>query len=411
MLSSYLGVQNSFMSQLSSESKIEVSSPLVQTSIELLRIAFSKRSTISPTSSLAEFMNLAKHISIQELQEYRIIGEGTCGTIFELPGKEIVIKKGSNVEALWKDFQFVDIVYNSIEESRSFLQDAFPDATIPRCPRCLKFRGPRATQYWQENLENFPASHREVSVAFEFDRILPLPKAVRDSLISLFFDDRIEKQREAKEAEENKSCLVRVYLGENGNEKLQSTFYDSLRNFPLRLNMMEETDMDVFALAREMAMALAILHWKARVDAMDTEFVLGSKAAKSDERRVWHIGDDHKLLPLLDTFDIPTFTERSIHLWILDFDKANLIEFTPHNVDTKLVPGFLGNDPYYPRPDVDIDLWNEFSNVYLAASQLILQKQKATEAMDLPKRFLEKVMEKIKELETWDPETHIIFED
>lgn len=56
----------------------------------------------------------------------------------------------------------------------------------------------------------------------------------------------------------------------------RSGWYDSLRNFPLRLDMIEELQLNASALAAEMAIGLAILHWQTQVDGMDTELVLGS---------------------------------------------------------------------------------------------------------------------------------------
>jgi len=58
---------------------------------------------------------------------------------------------------------------------------------------------------------------------------------------------------------------------------------------------------------------------------------------------------------------------------MLDFDRATSIELTRDDEDTKLVPAFLGNDPYYPRPDGDRELWKEFAETYLEASCCILE--------------------------------------
>lgn len=50
--------------------------------------------------------------------------------------------------------------------------------------------------------------------------------------------------------------------------------------------MMEDLDLDIFDLATEMAIGLAILHWEAQVDGMDTEFVLaGRRRSPSPAKR------------------------------------------------------------------------------------------------------------------------------
>lgn len=97
-------------------------------------------------------------------------------------------------------------------------------------------------------------------------------------MIEEFFDEDEELQQGAKDDPKNRDCLVRLYLGERESLKQQTDIYDSLRNFPLRLNMMEELEIEISEMAKEMAIGLAILHWQAQVDGMDVEFVLGSSA-------------------------------------------------------------------------------------------------------------------------------------
>lgn len=172
---------------------------------------------------------------------YKTIGLGSCGSVFEIPGTELVVKKSSNTEALWNDFTLTDTVYNAFQDSRDLLQDAFPDNTIPRASRCNSFYPPNQKLYWKKNINKFPASHREVGAAFEADRILPLPQTLRDAVIDSYFDSEIVE--EAKKNEENKSCLIRIYLGENETGK---EVYDSLRNFEMRLSMIDDIGLQKF---------------------------------------------------------------------------------------------------------------------------------------------------------------------
>ncbi|OAA69949.1 hypothetical protein LEL_09765 [Akanthomyces lecanii RCEF 1005] len=76
----------------------------------------------------------------------------------------------------------------------------------------------------------------------------------------------------------NESCLIRPYLGrrrpdpdQRGGPKQR---FFSLRNLPLHVDQMEELDLPVEEYAVAMADALAFLHWSARVDAGDVEYVL-----------------------------------------------------------------------------------------------------------------------------------------
>lgn len=359
-------------------------------------------------------MNRVRSKATDGKQEYRIIGVGSCGTVFEIPGTQLAVKKGNDTKAMWNDFLLTNRMHNAITDTREVLQDAFPERTIPRCPQCVDFLLPDSKDYWDANLEKFPRSHRETGAAFQADRILPLPQPIREDLIKLYFEDSDEIQEEAKNDVDNKDCLVRVYLGENESQKQKLDCYSSLRNFPLRLNMIDDLEMDKTALAAEMAIALAVIHWEAKVDAMDVEFVLGSAAATLSEqwRRPYTADMSSDVHPPSEIHSL-CFNQRKTHFWVLDFDKATPIKLTTNDVDKKLVPAFLGNDPYYPRPDVDEELWAEFSRIYLVASQRVLERQqeKSPVITNLPKRFLTKVAEMIKENEDWDPEEQIVFED
>jgi hypothetical protein len=52
----------------------------------------------------------------------------------------------------------------------------------------------------------------------------------------------------------------------------------TLRNFNIHVDQLEEIGVEAEEIALQMADALAIMHWKARIDADDIEFVLGSAA-------------------------------------------------------------------------------------------------------------------------------------
>ncbi len=344
--------------------------------------------------------------STPETECLRTIGLGSCGTVFEIPGTELAYKKGTNEAGIWGDFCLTNKVHNAVRDVRDMMHNAFPNFILPKTPMCHAYHPTSDDEFWSANLQLFPENHRTKQPLFMVDKILPLPRKIREYLIKLYFDQDEAVQKEARDNEENKDCLVRVYLGERTSHSHQSQEYDTLRNFPLRLDMMEELNLDVSQLATEMAIGLATLHWEACVDGMDTEFVIGSSATWDTERpRAYH---DVKSRPhLVKTVD---FKRRALHLWMLDFDKATEIELTEHDVDRKLVPAFLGNDPYYPRPQVDEELWDEFCKVYLEASEVILRRKKVKKGVQgLPQRFLNEVVRVSREHEDWNEEDNIVF--
>lgn len=148
-------------------------------------------------------MNRAK-ARANEWPDYRTIGLGSCGSVYEIPGTEFVVKNGKNTHCLWNDFCLANKVQNAVADTRDMNQDAFPENTIPKTPSCNFFRTPGSDLYWKANINKFPASHREIGAAFQVDRIHPLPPSVREALIKQYFDDEIRE--EARNDKENEAC-------------------------------------------------------------------------------------------------------------------------------------------------------------------------------------------------------------
>ena len=169
---------------------------------------------------------------------------------------------------------------------------------------------------------------------------------------------------------------------------------------------MEDLELEISELANEMAIGLAIMHWQAQVDGMDVEFVLGSSATWDSEQQPAY--DD--ILAPPHVVKVVNFKRRAVHLWMLDFDKATPIELKEKDVNKKLVPAFLGNDPYYPRRHIDEELWNGFCSSYLKASEAILQRRGVDEGiLRLPQQFLAEVLRISTEHENWNEEHNIVF--
>lgn len=333
-----------------------MSGPQLNSSEEGQKILFNRSiargSVISTSSNYAFYMQKIAKPGDKNPEHVRTIGLGSCGSVFELPGTEIAFKKGSGEQAVWKDFCYTNKVFNASKKLRQSLQQTFPQATIPRTPRCYEYHPMDDDAFWDNNLRRFPKEHRNKKPLFSVDRILPLPRPTRESLIATYFDESQEAQEKAKVDPENQDCLVRVYIGENETQEQETGAYDSLRNFPMRMNMLLDAELDVLELAMEMAIGLAIVHWGAQLDGMDMEFVLGSSATveiEDDDAYEDATQPPHKV------DNVVNFTRRETHLWVLDFDKASETKLTEQDVETKLAPAFLGNDPYYPRPQVDED--------------------------------------------------------
>ncbi len=206
---------------------------------------------------------------------------------------------------------------------------------------------------------NFPSTHRDKRAMFTVERIPPVATAARDALVDLYFFGHRDKEakEEAKRDEENEDCLVRVYLGEreaDTNASYNNRNESTLRNFPMRLDRWEDAvgKDGVRVLARQMAVKLAVLRWRAKVDGMDVEFVLGGPSRTTQHRPVvrgydeWTRGP-RRVTPISGSVQTG---QEAVEMWILDFNKASPVRLTEKDVKKRLVPAFLGNDPYYPLP-------------------------------------------------------------
>jgi hypothetical protein len=121
---------------------------------------------------------------------------------------------------------------------------------------------------------------------------------------------------------------------------------------------MEVLDLEVKLYAETMAEALALMHWGARIDANDVEFVLAPPRV------------DHALS---STFQSDYL---GVHcMWILDFDCCRPIQMDEAGVE-QACAAFFKNDPFYPRPGTggtaDEELWMVFKRRFLESSRRIL---------------------------------------
>ena len=116
------------------------SAVLEETSTELLKRALSTKSVISTTSSFAARMQVSAEVLDSTPAQLRVIGLGSCRTVFEIAGTEITYKKGTQLKDMWQNFIHTNRVQNSIDQVQDTLQQGFPDAIIPKTPACHDFK-------------------------------------------------------------------------------------------------------------------------------------------------------------------------------------------------------------------------------------------------------------------------------
>ncbi|KAL7901362.1 zinc finger domain-containing protein [Trichoderma sp. SZMC 28014] len=321
---------------------------------------------------------------------YRKIGAGACGAIFGLDGKSVVFKLAkTDDDSLWNDFQMHQLI------AQSFRKWRYVDVKVPECYYFV----PKDEQLYFENNLSLVESAKEIcnmpTSVLSSERIPPLPKPTRDLLIEKYCPSQVKQA--ALTAQANKDCLVRVYLG---SLKGRQTRFFSLRNFKLHLDQMAELHLDIMDLAARMATAMALMHWAAKTDARDIEFVLGSSSLKPQVRMSaeYYLG-----LPGPTYTGPPSrmhedFFVRTTDLWLLDFNQVQQISMDEAGV-AMAVEAVKLNDPYIPKPlqesEIEKQAWNEFVRQYLVSAHDILREEEnyRDDLADLPTMFINGVIE------------------
>jgi hypothetical protein len=344
---------------------------------QILSRMLSTKSYISTQSTLAgEYQYAHDH---PELRRFREIGKGQTGTIWSLTGTIEIIKIPNlgRSDQLYNDHQKHVLIRDSFQRCSLTLRSSI------NIPENKGWLGPTHDQFWNRNIQFFPDGF-ERSYGLMAERIFPLPFPVRAAIVDAFAPKDVKRNKtEFLALAANKDCLVRLYLGRRSTRS--GTF--KLRNFDMTVNEMEYLRLDTAVYAESMAESLAILHWKAGVDANDVEFVLGSSPRVKMSPSVSDIQNASKeeAAALGQAYD---FEHRSVGMWLLDFDQCQSFSWDKQGVQ-QLMKGFYFNDPYYPRPssksEKDQMLWVRFKERYLEVSQII------TPDSEMPEQFINAV--------------------
>lgn len=313
---------------------------------------------------------------------YKKIGAGTCGTIFAQEGETFVVKVAkTDGNALWNDY----VMHASIADQ--FRIWNVIEVKIP----AYHYFVPKESPYFDHNPTLAQAAKPVCKMpksALVTERIFPLPLKTRNLLIENFCSEQARKA--ARRDPTNRDCLVRIYLGSmNG---LIGRYF-SLRNFRLHLNQIVELKLDAKVMAGRIAIALAIMHWAAKTDARNVEFVLASSSQMISETL---LGREMQSLEQAEYTGPPSYVHddyftRTTDLWVLDFNQVQPITMDEDGV-AKAVEAYKFNDPYFPRPlresRIEKVVWNEFVEQYLGAAHIIIREEANTKLLSLPGMFI-----------------------
>lgn len=355
--------------------------------LQRLLSTISTASAISTTSSFAQRQQ--DNSEQPENQSYRSVGAGSCGVIYECTGTTFAFKVARNDNLqLWNDFQMHSLVMAMFDKHKQLTADIC-------VPRCKTFILPDDKDWWAANISNFPEDV-QASMVLWAERILPLPKIVRELLLTEYCPAHLLER--ARTDPMNSDCLVRLYLGRRRRTETTSRpqRFFTLRNLPLYLDQILDLQLEVDEFASNMAKALAVMHWEAKIDADDVEFVLGRSPTFSAPVRELDLAVILAMKQPTSTLNMtnsaPNFCRRKVHMWLLDFNLCGSISMDEQGVD-KAVKAFYKNDPYFPLPlaeaSRDQQLWKTFRDQYLRASDKLLG---AGPARELPNQFIKKVI-------------------
>ncbi|KAM0260048.1 hypothetical protein ACHAQJ_002972 [Trichoderma viride] len=272
--------------------------------------------------------------------------------------------------------------------TRASIRSNFTSFAIPQSVGFLSTKNNAA---WSVILPRLPSDYTACNAIIS-EKIIPVKASARRLLVQKFRPDiNIE---EIMRSQSNEHCLIRPYLGRrryhqseieaSTGESRRRLRALSLRNYPLHMDQMEQLGIDPSGYAVAMADALAFLHWVAKVDGNDVEFVLAQPRCQSDTSSSTRARD-------ICYNNTAIFGPHVV--WILDFDLCREISLDEEGVD-QANNAFWGNDPFLPRPGsnnlADQRLWTIFQGRYIESSAATLHEEPDC-IKRLPGLFIEQI--------------------
>ncbi|KAF4964383.1 hypothetical protein FSARC_7682 [Fusarium sarcochroum] len=324
--------------------------------------------------------DLTTETSIEELTR---IGAGCCGSVWADKNSStnndvascIKREDGSSGRSLVNEHYIHQLVIQAIELNPQH-------ATSFRVPLCRGFLHKHDDEDWSRVLPRLPPGSTACNALLS-EKVQPVSEQARNLIVAKFAKAEGHDHDAIINDKKNEHCLIRPYLGRRKRDRGYTgrpTFF-SLRNFPLYVNRMIELGLDVESYTKVMAEGLAFLHWVARIDANDVEFVLARPRPRTNSH-------PHS------QFDTSILGPHS--MWIIDFDCCDPITMDKEGVETA-AQSFWRNDPYYPRPGsdnyFDQKLWAIFRVHFLQTSEGILENETPSSVRGLPSLLMDKIVE------------------
>ncbi|KAJ4267330.1 hypothetical protein NW762_003434 [Fusarium torreyae] len=308
------------------------------------------------------------------------IGAGCCGSVWadmnssknnEVSSTCLKREDGSLGRSLANEHYIHQLVIQAIDQNPQY-------ATSFRVPLCRGFINKYDDEDWSQVLPRLPPDSKACNALLS-EKVQPVSDKARSLLVAKFARAKGNDQDAIVNDKKNEHCLIRPYLGRRKQDWGSTGRFFSLRNFPLHIDRMIELGLDVESYTKVMAEGLAFLHWVARIDANDVEFVLAHPRPTSRPH---------------SQFDTSILGPHS--MWIIDFDCCDPITMDEEGIEAA-AHSFWRNDPYYPRPGSDNyfnqQLWTTFRVHFLHASEEIMRNEISSYIKQLPSLLMDKIVE------------------
>ncbi|KAL7894223.1 zinc finger domain-containing protein [Trichoderma sp. SZMC 28014] len=324
-----------------------------------------------------------------ESSQLERIGQGRCGTVWAARCPDC--DGHSHLAMKREDGSTGRSISHEYKMHQKLLRAFALRCNLFDIPRSFGFLDSQDNPTWHGILPRLPEGYTGCN-AIVSEKIMPVPASTRRLLIRKFRPDVDEEK--VMNSSTNEHCLIRPYLGrrryrepETDAEPRKRLRAFSLRNFPLHLDQMEQLGLDPGEYAVTMADALAFMHWVARVDGNDVEFVLARPRSPPNTCCPYHQKSPQDAHPHNTSIIGPHA------MWILDFDLCRGLTLDESGVE-QACNAFWGNDPWYPRPGrlaaADQKLWDIFEHRFLESSARALGMQSG-QIRELPRLLVEKI--------------------
>lgn len=321
------------------------------------------------------------------------IGQGHCGTVWAVRCLDcnghhhMAMKREDGAPGRSITFEY---------QMHQKIQKASPSSRLTSfaIPRSFGYLASQDSATWSGILPRLPENYTGCN-AIVSEKIIPVSTSIRRFLVQKLRPD--VNVEDVINSQSNEHCLIRPYLGRRryrhseaepaSGQPRQRLRAFSLRNFPLHLDQMEQLGIDAGDYAVGMADALAFLHWVAKVDGNDVEFVLARPRSQSDTASTQGQLDERRS------------NNSSIlgphALWILDFDLCRDLTLDEKGIE-QACKAFWRNDPFYPRPGSSNTenqrLWTMFEERFMVSSAEALRYE-PDQIKQLPKLLIERIKE------------------